>query len=64
MHAEICPSAVLIDPLPAPLFVTVSVYVLVKVAVTVVAAILVWHTRLHLLWMILAGAAVGMLGWV
>lgn len=33
-------------------------------AVTVVAAILVWRTRLHMLWMILAGAAVGMLGWV
>jgi chromate transporter len=29
-----------------------------------VAALLVWHTRLHLLWMILAGALAGGLGWI
>ena len=33
-------------------------------AVTALAAILVWRTRVHMLWMILAGAAVGALGWV
>jgi chromate transporter len=33
-------------------------------AVTVLAALLVWRTRIHLLWLILAGAAVGVLGWV
>ena len=31
---------------------------------TVCAALLVWRTRLHLLWMIGAGALVGALGWV
>lgn len=31
---------------------------------TVVAAVLVWRTRLHLLWMIGAGAVAGALGWV
>ena len=33
-------------------------------ALTALAAILVWRTRVHLLLMILAGAAVGILGWV
>jgi chromate transporter len=33
-------------------------------AVTALAAILVWRTRVHMLWMILAGAAAGALGWV
>jgi len=33
-------------------------------AVTALAAMLVWRTRIHMLWMIVAGAAVGMLGWV
>jgi chromate transporter len=36
----------------------------VHFAVTAVAAILVWRTRIHMLWMILAGAVVGLLGWV
>lgn len=31
---------------------------------TAAAALLVWRTRLHLLWMIAAGAVMGMLGWV
>jgi chromate transporter len=31
---------------------------------TAAAALLVWRTRLHLLWLIGAGAALGMLGWV
>jgi chromate transporter len=33
-------------------------------ALTAAAALLVWRTRLHLLWMIGAGAVLGMLGWV
>jgi chromate transporter len=36
----------------------------VHFAVTALAAILVWRTRIHMLWMILAGAVAGMLGWV
>ena len=32
--------------------------------VTVVAALLVWRTRLHLLWLIGAGALLGMAGWI
>ncbi|WP_428424814.1 chromate transporter [Methylibium sp.] len=31
---------------------------------TAAAALLVWRTRLHLLWMIAAGALLGALGWV
>ncbi|MFV0681045.1 chromate transporter [Ottowia sp.] len=31
---------------------------------TAVAALLVWRTKLHLLWIIAAGVALGMLGWV
>jgi chromate transporter len=31
---------------------------------TVAAALLVWRTRLHMLWMIGAGGVLGMLGWV
>lgn len=31
---------------------------------TAVAALLVWRTRLHLLWMIAAGALLGLLGWI
>jgi chromate transporter len=31
---------------------------------TLAAAILVWRTRLHLLWMIAFGALVGGMGWV
>jgi chromate transporter len=31
---------------------------------TVAAALLVWRTRIHLLWLIAAGAIVGALGWV
>lgn len=31
---------------------------------TAVAALLVWRTKLHLLWLLGAGAAVGALGWV
>jgi chromate transporter len=31
---------------------------------TAVAALLAWRTRLHLLWMIAAGAVLGGLGWV
>lgn len=33
-------------------------------AITVVVAVLVWKTRLHLLWMLAAGAALGAAGWV
>jgi len=36
----------------------------VHLAVTAVAALLVWRTRVHLLWLIAAGAAIGALGWV
>ncbi len=36
----------------------------VHIGVTALAAILVWRTRIHILWMILAGAVAGMLGWV
>ena len=32
--------------------------------VTALAAVLVWRTRIHILWLILAGAAIGMAGWV
>jgi chromate transporter len=31
---------------------------------TAAAALLVWRTRIHMLWMIVAGAVVGVLGWV
>jgi chromate transporter len=31
---------------------------------TVVATLLVWHTRLHLLWLLGAGALLGAMGWV
>jgi chromate transporter len=34
------------------------------VIVTCIAALLVWRTRLHLLWMIAGGALVGAMGWV
>lgn len=33
-------------------------------ALTVACALLVWRTRLHLLWLLAAGAVCGMLGWV
>lgn len=33
-------------------------------AVTAVTALLIWHTRLHLLWLLGAGAALGALGWL
>jgi chromate transporter len=33
-------------------------------ALTVAAALLVWRTRIHLLWLIAAGAVAGALGWV
>lgn len=32
--------------------------------VTAVAVLLVWRTRLHLLWLIAGGAVLGMLGWL
>ena len=31
---------------------------------TGVSALLVWHTRLHLLWLLGAGALLGWMGWV
>jgi chromate transporter len=31
---------------------------------TVVSALLVWRTRLHMLWMLGTGAVLGALGWV
>jgi chromate transporter len=31
---------------------------------TLVAALLVWRTRIHLLWLLAAGAILGALGWV
>ncbi|MDD2691083.1 MAG: chromate transporter, partial [Simplicispira sp.] len=31
---------------------------------TLVVALLVWRTRLHLLWLLGAGALLGALGWV
>jgi chromate transporter len=34
------------------------------VAAAAVAALLVWRTRLHLLWMIAAGAIAGAIGWI
>lgn len=34
------------------------------VLLTVAAAVLSWRTRLHLLWMIAAGAVLGAMGWV
>lgn len=34
------------------------------VALTAAAALLVWRTRLHLLWLITGGAVLGMMGWV
>lgn len=34
------------------------------IIVTAAAALLVWRTRLHLLWMIVGGAIVGAVGWV
>jgi chromate transporter len=33
-------------------------------AVTIVSALLVWRTRIHLLWLLGAGAAVGWMGWL
>lgn len=35
-----------------------------SLALTLAAALLVWRTRLHLLWLIGAGAAFGAMGWV
>lgn len=35
-----------------------------SLAVTAVAALLVWRTRVHLLWLITGGAVLGMMGWV
>jgi chromate transporter len=35
-----------------------------QVLPTAAAAILVWRTRLHLLWMIAAGALIGGMGWI
>lgn len=34
------------------------------IALTITAALLVWRTRIHLLWLIAAGGALGALGWV
>jgi chromate transporter len=31
---------------------------------TLIAALLVWRTRIHLLWLLAAGAVLGALGWV
>jgi len=31
---------------------------------TIIAALLVWRTRIHLLWLLAAGAVLGALGWV
>jgi chromate transporter len=31
---------------------------------TIAAALLAWRTRIHLLWMIGAGAVIGGMGWV
>jgi chromate transporter len=36
----------------------------VHLGVTALVAMLVWRTRIHFLWLILAGAVGGMLGWV
>ncbi len=33
-------------------------------AITIVTAVLVWRTRLHLLWLLGAGAVLGWMGWV
>ncbi|MEJ5988778.1 chromate transporter [Ramlibacter sp. PS3R-8] len=33
-------------------------------AITIVTALLVWRTRLHLLWLLGAGAVLGWMGWV
>jgi chromate transporter len=33
-------------------------------AVTLVSAVLVWRTRVHLLWLLAAGAVLGWMGWV
>ena len=33
-------------------------------ALSAVAALLVWRTRIHLLWLLAAGALLGALGWV
>jgi chromate transporter len=33
-------------------------------AVTVVSALVVWRTRIHLLWLLGAGAFIGWLGWL
>jgi len=35
-----------------------------QVALTTIAAVVVWRTRLHLLWLIAGGALAGALGWV
>lgn len=35
-----------------------------QLVLTVAAAVLVWRTRIHLLWLIAAGAVAGALGWV
>ena len=35
-----------------------------SLALTAAAALLVWRTRLHLLWLITTGALLGLLGWV
>ncbi|HXD06689.1 MAG TPA: chromate transporter [Burkholderiaceae bacterium] len=32
--------------------------------VTAVAALLVWRTQIHLMWLIAGGAVIGMLGWI
>jgi chromate transporter len=32
--------------------------------VTALAAVLVWRTRLHLLWLVGAGGVIGALGWL
>jgi chromate transporter len=34
------------------------------VLLTVAAALIVWRTRIHLLWLIAAGALIGGMGWV
>jgi chromate transporter len=35
-----------------------------QIALTVLAAVLVWRTQLHLLWLIAGGALAGAFGWV
>ena len=38
--------------------------IIVKWLLSAVAAVVVWRTRLHLLWLLIAGAVLGWFGWV